>query len=604
MKTFIDWETLDFKKQSGQEKLRCPACDATRSDKTDKALQINHIHGFGKCHKCEALTFRDSKEIEKKGVVDFKLPSQHWKNYTTLSDRLVKWLEETRKIPQHVAIDLGWTEEKHYQPALQKEVSNLVFNYFEGNILVNKKYRSGDKKFTQTSGAKSIFYNINSIIGEEEVWLTEGEMDIASLHAIGIKNAISVPNGANDNDEYWKQSEPYLKNVERFIIAVDKDDKGIDLRDKIAQRLGRWRCEFIEWEGKDANEDLVSGVLENSVLKRQRFPVSGTFTVSELMPEIMNLYNYGLPQTYYPKADCFGNLKNIYSTMRGQLNVGTGIPSHGKSTFTDWYVLNLIKDYDMKASWFSPEHSPMALYQASLIEKTTGRNFWGKHKGEKVVRVSEEEIKEYEQWANQRIYLTDAVNGEFPTWDWLFEKFKEQMYSFGIDIFVVDAFNKVLLPSGNKLDEISKVLTKLTHFAQSNNVMVFLIAHPTKMRKGDDGIYGIPTLYDVSGSADFRNMTHNGYTIYRWFENESGQENETEFINMKTKFSFQGEMEGSVLFKYCGENGRFYADGVEPFYSLITEKEAEQRDNTLPNISPQEAFDEFEVNDDDELVPF
>ena len=57
------------------------------------------------------------------------------------------------------------------------------------------------------------------------------------------------------------------------------------------------------------------------------------------------------------------------------------------------------------------------------------------------------------------------------------------MYSFGIDIFVIDAFNKVLLPKGNKLEEINIVLTKLTHFAQSNNVIVFLVAHPTKMQK-------------------------------------------------------------------------------------------------------------------------
>lgn len=601
MKKFIDWETLNFKKQSGKEKLRCPECDEQRSDKKDRSLHINHIEGFGKCHYCEALTFRDSNDIEKKDKVTFKLPSQNWKNYTKLSDNLVKWLEDVRKIPQSTAIDLGWTEEKYYQPSIQKEVNNLVFNFFEGNVLVNKKYRSGNKKFTQSSGAKSIFYNINSVIGEEEVFITEGEIDAASLHSIGYKSVISVPNGANDNDEFWKQSEPYLKSVKRFIIAVDKDDKGIELREKIAQRLGRWRCEFIEFEGKDANEDLVNGVLEKSVIQRKRFPVSGTFTVSELMPQIMDLYNNGLPDTYYPKAECFGNLKDVYSTMRGQVNVGTGIPSHGKSTFTDWYVLNLVKDYDMKASWFSPEHSPMSLYQSSIIEKVTGRNFWGKSNGQKVVRVTPEEIKEYEEWANERIYLTDAVNGDYPTWDWLFEKFKEQMYSFGIDIFVIDAFNKVLLPSGNKIEEISKVLTKLTHFAQSNNVIVFLIAHPTKMRKDDNGIYGIPTLYDVSGSADFRNMTHNGYTVYRWFENETGQENETEFFNMKTKFNFQGKMEESVVFKYCNENGRFYANGIEPTYNLINHKDEPRKEKPLPFIDPFDAFLDDNENSD---IPF
>jgi len=127
-------------------------------------------------------------------------------------------------------IDLGVTEEKYYQPKHKKEVNNIVFNYFEGDKVVNKKYRSADKSFTQTTGGKPIFYNINSVIGAEEVYIVEGEFDVIALHSHGIKNVISVPNGANDNEEYWKNSEPYLKDIQKFIIAVDNDTKGKKLK--------------------------------------------------------------------------------------------------------------------------------------------------------------------------------------------------------------------------------------------------------------------------------------------------------------------------------------------------------------------------------------
>ena len=60
MNNFIEWNTLNFRKDKGQEKIRCPECDNSRSDKTDKSLQINHNEGFGKCHYCSALTFRDN----------------------------------------------------------------------------------------------------------------------------------------------------------------------------------------------------------------------------------------------------------------------------------------------------------------------------------------------------------------------------------------------------------------------------------------------------------------------------------------------------------------------------------------------------------------
>jgi len=573
MNNFIEWKSLSFKKQSGKEKVSCPTCQLVKQRKGDTSIQINHTEGFGKCFRCESLTFREDGSNEVR-IKDYKLPVQNWKNHTKLSDKLVKFIESTRKINQNTLNALKVTEEVYYQPSKGKEVNNLVFNYFEKDVLVNKKYRDGEKNFTQSAGTRSIFYNINSVIGEKEVWICEGEFDVLALHQIGIKNAISVPNGANDNDDYWINSKDYLRDVKKFIIAVDMDDKGKSLRDKISQRLGRYRCEFIEWKNKDANDDLIEGVLQESVKKRKRFPVSGTFDVSDLKGGILDLYENGLPDTLSPKGYYFRDFSKIFSVMRGQLTTGTGIPSHGKSNFTDWFVLNLIKDYNLKASWFSPEHSPMELYQTNLMEKVIGRNFWKDTETTKGLapRITKDEINKYEEWANEKIYLTGAEGSVSPTWDWLLDKFKEQMISFGIDIFVIDAFNKVILPKGNRIEMINEVLTKLTHFAQSNNVLIILVAHPTKMQKNQDtGLYGVPTLYDVSGSADFRNQTHNGFTVYRnWENDELGIEEGTTFFNMKTKFNFQGEIGASVDFNYCLSNGRFYEKGTEePLFSLI-----------------------------------
>jgi len=573
MYKFIEWNKLQFKKQGGKEKLRCPACDEQRTDKKDKALAIDHDNGFGKCMYCEALTFKDSQPKK-----EYKLPPQEWRNHTKLSDAIVKEIAK-RKITQSTLIEFGITEENYYQPKRQKEVTNIVFNYFEGETLVNKKYRDGAKNFTQSAGTKSIFYNINSIIGEKTAYVVEGEFDVLALYEVGIKNVISVPNGANDNDDYWANSEPYLKDVEKFIIATDNDTKGKILKDKIAQRLGRYRCEYIEWVNKDANDDLISGDLDQSVKNVKRFPVSGTFTVSDLEGGILDLYENGLPKTIYPQHASFGGLKDIFTVMEGHVCTVTGIPSHGKSNFVEWYVLNLVNDYDMKASFFSPEHSPMELHQTTFAQKATGRNFW---KGiDDVPRMTREDISRYKDWANEKIYLTGSEKGESPTWDWILEKFKEQMYSFGINIFVIDAFNKVELGKGNKLDEINSVLTKLTNFAQINNVIVFLVAHPRKMSQKEDGTYEKPSLYDVSGSADFRNQTHDGFCIYRYFDTENST-GYTEFANLKTKMNFQGQIGKKVDFEYDMVNGRYYAKGMPPPRFDMTQKEVVNNDDLLP----------------------
>ena len=44
-----------------------------------------------------------------------------------------------------------------------------------------------------------IFYNINSIVGYDSCVIVEGEMDVLAMHEAGIKNVISVPNGATLN---------------------------------------------------------------------------------------------------------------------------------------------------------------------------------------------------------------------------------------------------------------------------------------------------------------------------------------------------------------------------------------------------------------------
>lgn len=597
MTKFIDWEKIEVRgSRSGVKKTTCPNCSHERKKKKDPCLYVNFDSGVAKCFNCEALGFKESKEYE---PTTYNLPPQEWLNFTNLSDELVKWVKTERKISQQTLIHFGITEEKHYQPAKRKEMNNIVFNSFEGEKLVNKKYRSGTKDFTQVKGGKPIFYNINSAIGQDEVYIVEGEFDVLALYEVGVKNVISLPNGANDNDEFWKNSEKYLKDVKKFIIGTDNDEKGIIVRDKISHRLGKYRCEYLEWQNKDANGDLVHNVIRDSLSARKRFPVNGVFSALDLKGGILDLHRNGLPKTIYPKDDCFGKLKDSFSVMRGQVTTITGIPSHGKSNFSEWYILNLVNDYDLKASFFSPEHSPMELHKTNFIQKAVGKPFWGKG------RVSEQDIERYVEWANEKIYLTGIDNGEGATWDWLLNKFKEQIYGYGVDMFVVDAFNKVALPNGSQREEINKVLTKLTSFAQANDVLIFLVAHPTKMRKDDKtGLYEVPTLYDVSGSADFRNQTHNGFGIYRYFAN-SEHNGYTMFTNLKTKFSFQGDIGVNVEFDYDIPTGRYYQRGTHvPMFDMTVKEYVQEEIKIAPNDEFDDESSSFWDNTEQEEAPF
>ncbi len=72
----------------------------------------------------------------------------------------------------------------------------LAFPYYRNGQIVNIKYRTPDKKFWQVKGAEKILYGLNDIKDANEIIIVEGEIDKLSLFEAGIRNAVSVPDGA------------------------------------------------------------------------------------------------------------------------------------------------------------------------------------------------------------------------------------------------------------------------------------------------------------------------------------------------------------------------------------------------------------------------
>ena len=56
---------------------------------------------------------------------------------------------------------------QQYIPALKSQQECIAFPYFSGGQLVNIKYRTLDKHFSQVKGAQQIFYGLDDL----QVWL-------------------------------------------------------------------------------------------------------------------------------------------------------------------------------------------------------------------------------------------------------------------------------------------------------------------------------------------------------------------------------------------------------------------------------------------------
>ncbi len=525
-------------KTSGEVQTLCPQCSHTRKKKTDKCLSVNLDKKAWYCQHC---TWKGAI-IDRPEVVKYELPE--WKNNTTLSDKVLKWFEG-RRITAATLNKMQITEQVEWMPQVSKEVNCICFNYFYEGQLINTKYRDGAKHFKMHKGAELIPYNIDCLATAKEVWIVEGEMDALSLIEAGIENVISVPNGAQPNLTFFDRFMPSFDHIEKIHIAVDNDAPGIELRNAIAERFGKDKCDYIVFtDCKDANEFLLLNgafALRDAANSFTEFPMVGVFSITDFLPDIENLYNYGLPAGADTGMWGFDQHLKFH---KGYLTTITGVPGHGKSDFLDHIIVKLLQRHGWKGAFYSPENRPTELHISKLLKKISQRPFMGQD------RMTQDEIYEALYLLENSIYFVKPEK-DF-TLESILSKVAELKNRRNIDWFVIDAWNKLEHQySESETKYIGQSLDKLVNFCERYNVHCFLVAHPRKIAKRDGKNYDIPTLYDIAGSANFFNKTDNGITVYRNFDN-----NTVEVHIQKVKFSHWGKV-GQQNFTYDTATGLY-----------------------------------------------
>lgn len=533
-------------KTSGEVTTICPQCSHTRKKKTDKCLSVNLDKQVWHCNHCG---FKGYIKPDKNIV--YKVPE--WKNKTDLDEKTVKWFE-SRKISQGTLKRMQVTDGIEWMPKAQKEILTIQFNYFRDGQLVNVKYRGKDKDFKLHKDAELIFYNLDAIKDVDDVFIVEGEMDALTFVEAGILNVVSVPNGAtlqNNNLQYITNCFEQLEG-KRFILALDNDTAGRNLRSALTQRLGIENCLYLEFEDcKDANEYLIKNDINKfrtAVTQAKQFPLEGAFTITDISDDIYDLYVNGLDKGVNTHIPNF-NLRFV----KGYITTITGIPSHGKSDFLDYICLSLHRQAGWKGAFYSPENKPTQLHFSKMARKILGKNWIGDNK------MTWEEVAKVGTYLDQEVWFIKPEK-DF-TIDSILSSVKQLKTRFGLDYFVIDAWNKLEHKyTDSETKYIGETLDKIAVFCEVEQVHCFIVAHPTKMRKQKDSlVYDSPTLYDISGSSNFYNKTDNGISVYRDFES-----NKT-FVNvLKVKFSHWGEV-STAEFCYDVETGRYYPQYQE-FY--------------------------------------
>lgn len=271
-------------------------------------------------------------------------------------------------------------------------------------------------------------------------------------------------------------------------------------------------------------------------------------SILDLESEILDLYATGLR----PGVSTGWRSLDLYYTIKpGQVTVVTGVPHSGKSPFVNAMALHCVVAHGWTIAVSSPEHLPYANLAARFLEQfyknlsfTDGTVF----------RMSPAQIMQACDVLATRCYFLPASETD-ATIHHVLDRCLPLLDK-GLRGLVIDPYGEFehRRPQGmTETEYVSQLLTEIRLFARKHEVHVWIIAHPTKIQKGEDGNYPVVTPYDISGSAHWFNKPDNVLSVYREIEHPTG----TQIHIQKVKFREVGHT-GTVVLRHDARTGTFY----------------------------------------------
>lgn len=290
----------------------------------------------------------------------------------------------------------------------------------------------------------------------------------------------------------------------------------------------------------------------------------------DLRERIEELWDKGMPpgdRTGWPSLD------RHYTVAPGQLTIVTGWPSSGKSEWVDALLMNLARRQGWRFALYSPENAPAEVHAVKMLEKLSGKPF----ADGPTERMGKEEAIDYAEliaeWfgfivpnntTDRTNFSADeilaAAEGRFRA----LGSWHDRLARKGL---VIDPWNELehLRPRElNETEYISQTLSKVRGWGRKHNIHVWIVAHPQKLRRDDNGKLPVPTPDSISGSQHWWNKADNAITVWR----ELGDGDARDDVKIYVQ---------KVRFKHIGRPGI-----VDLRYNRVTGQYAEHEPSMVP----------------------
>lgn len=396
----------------------------------------------------------------------------------------------------------------------------MVFPYFVEGKLTFLKYRPmGNKHGMWTSkDSRPCLYGWQCFPeNSRSVVIVEGELDAMALHEAGVA-ALSVPRGGGDGDKQdgWLEEEyERLRLFDHVYLALDMDEQGRKAAKQIADRLGGYRCLWVDFSPyKDANEALMNGMdisLSGEVWKKAK-----TIDPDELSNAAdyeQAIFDY-LSDTQMTLGEAFpwAKTEGKIGLRPGETTVWAGINGHGKSQLVGHVAVDSMSK-GHRWCIASMEFKPHKLL-ARMCRQITGIS----------QPQSDPVWQRCMDFLRGHCWMFD-VQGTAKA-DALIDVFEYAYRRYGVDNFLVDSLAKCGLGEDDYNGQ-KKFVDRLSDFARDHGVNVHLVCHSRKGQSESD----IPDKLDIKGTGSITDMVDNVYIVWRNKPKEEAQQKGDESRN-------------------------------------------------------------------------
>uniref|UniRef100_A0A6H1ZAX5 Putative helicase n=2 Tax=viral metagenome TaxID=1070528 RepID=A0A6H1ZAX5_9ZZZZ len=495
---YIGQKGIDYKTEGDEIIITCPCCHKPK-------LYINISSGVFHCFVCQAehVNCEFSKGhisklkemwgdvVQIQSVADRVEPNRNQQdtNLTNLVNRYHYELFNNKNALRYL-LKRGINEESinRFKLGFVRMHSQdwLSIPSEEGGIPKLIKYRKIPPyenetldKYIREKDSKSILFNGDIIDSNEEVILTEGEIDAITLIQNGYENVVGITGGAGTLLSQWYDK---LLLLQKIYLVLDQDIAGQNAaRDVWATRLGVSRCWNIELPKEcDVNKFFESHSkkeFDEFISKAKRFKVEGIIPLREAFYEmyrrsqdIENIQKYRLPW------ESVNNLLNGGFVAK-RLTVVGGIPGVGKTSLGMQILYHFATEYKLPGLFFCLEMPEVSL-AVKILQISKGLTESEIDPSDGVIFADEyEDLPLYFGYSKK---ITPDI---------FYNTMKEARNRYGIRIGVFDNLQRMV--RSDKESDIGVASGIMKDIAMDLNIMLIVISQPRKMNSEDDPTYDV-----------------------------------------------------------------------------------------------------------------